>query len=69
MSDNKIRKLTNKAQKAGYLSHTDRWRKDSTYRKNCESHTPPTPEFLIFLSGEIARADGTEGHIGLRHGR
>ena len=64
ISDKRIRKLIEGAKREGYLSHTDRHHKDATYRANCATHNPPTPEFLTFTSGEVAREDGSECHRG-----
>ena len=36
-----------------YSGHSDRWRRDPTYRNDCERHVPPTPEILYFVSGKL----------------
>ena len=36
-----------------YSGHSDRWRRDATYRYDCERHVPPTPEILYFVSGKL----------------
>ena len=36
-----------------YSGHSDRWRRDPTYRHDCENHIPPTPEILYFVSGKL----------------
>ena len=66
MSDSDMAKLNRAAQKAkhgtgGYRSHTERYRLDDQYRARMEGLTPPTPEFLVFRSGEAARVEGADG--------
>jgi hypothetical protein len=34
-----------------YDGHSDRYRRDTNYRMDCERHNPPTPEILYFVSG------------------
>ena len=36
-----------------YSGHSDRYRRDATYRYDCERHVPPTPEILYFVSGKL----------------
>ena len=36
-----------------YSGHSDRYRRDPVYRRNCENHVPPTPEILYFVSGKL----------------
>ena len=67
MKDSEMAKLNRSAQKekhgeGGYRSHTDRYRQDPTYRLRMQSILPtPTPEWLVFRSGEVFRVDGGPG--------
>ena len=36
-----------------YNGHSDRYRRDPVYRRDCQRHTPPTPEILFFVSGRL----------------
>ena len=37
-----------------YTNHTDRYQRDAGYRADCESHDPPTPEYLYYVDGQYA---------------
>ena len=61
MSPADIKKLQQQAVKRNYLSHTDRYDKEESYRRQCDEKKPfPTPRLLQFPSGAWANILGPD---------
>ena len=61
LSDRRIYDLGKSARRGGhFLSHTDRYDRDDTYRLNCQNLRPPTPRRLQYMSREWAADDGSD---------
>ena len=53
--------LAKNARRGGhYLSHTNRYDADDTYRMNCQAHRPATPRRLQYMSCDWAAEDGSD---------
>ena len=65
MKDAEIAKLNRAAQSGRhgtvFQSHTEVYRNDPAYQAQQKAKTPPTPEWLVYTSGEVARLDGEAG--------
>ena len=64
MTDSAIAKLIKAAQSSrngSWPSHTARYRGDPAYQTQMRDRAPPTPEWLVYSGGEVARLDGLPG--------
>ena len=60
LTNAKIRRLYQAAQKRDFFSHTDRYRRENHYRLQCQNADPPTPELLQYATGVWSREDGQD---------
>ena len=61
MTAGEVRKLQLQAVKRHYVSHTDRYDRDESYRVSCDTKRPhATPRLLQYPSGEWANEHGAD---------
>ena len=58
ITDTRSKQFNRTCRRAGFLSHTDRYKRDLEYRATCEQNG--TPEWLQRSNGSWVRQDGTD---------